>query len=580
MGTADMLRWEEINVGGEKPPPRSRHVALAISKDKFLIFGGLNHRTRYNDVWVFNASNKTWSQPEIEGKPPAPRAHCSATLVDNKVYIFGGYKGYGQASGDLWVLNLGDAETKMSWGEGPLLTKGKQPVPRFDHCSTWFPNNLVIFGGRDNAQIFNEMCFLDLDTLTWEEDPAKMPQAFSHVLCNHMSEAIESVPNYKMFAIMGKKGMMDFTNTVDVMDCGSLMWTQPTVLINGEEGAELPVPREDTCMAYDTKTCRLVFFGGWANRWLGDLWTLNVSPIIGPPYACMSVSPDIGPVFGDAEIFVHGISFRSSGKIEVMFGSGKNAMIVDGTFVDENTIKCLTPNYESFGAMTVDVRVNISGDGWTVNKVSFKYFANTSAKNTMAFGPGLLEKGVYGVEMPFLILAKDTCNAKRTSGGDPFVVEVVSIDGKLKGESRVIDLENGMHEAYFSAPAPGTYHVHVKYDELGDPPELVPIRGSPWTVVCEDPWQYHRVGGTAPMKRRDLSTSLVGDQIVLYGADMTASPTMLTMGEEWKWNTPEIPLDDKVGGEDLPLFSESFSPYPAIEWDFARVESCRLRASR
>ena len=40
--------------------------------------------------------------------------------------------------------------------------------------------------------------------------------------------------------------------------------------------------------------------------------------------------------------------------------------------------------------MTVDIRVNISGEGWTVNKIQFTYFANTSAKNCLAYGPGLL----------------------------------------------------------------------------------------------------------------------------------------------------------------------------------------------
>ena len=49
-----------------------------------------------------------------------------------------------------------------------------------------------------------------------------------------------------------------------------------------------------------------------------------------------------------------------------------------------------TPNYELFGAMTVDIRVGISGEGWTVNKIQFTYFANTSAKNCLAYGPGLL----------------------------------------------------------------------------------------------------------------------------------------------------------------------------------------------
>ena len=77
-------------------------------------------------------------------------------------------------------------------------------------------------------------------------------------------------------------------------------------------------------MAYDPKTCKVILFGGWSNRWLGDTWTLNVSPIIGPPYACSKVVPDIGPVFGESEIVIHGLQFKESDKIEVSFRSGKN----------------------------------------------------------------------------------------------------------------------------------------------------------------------------------------------------------------------------------------------------------------
>lgn len=60
-----------------------------------------------------------------------------------------------------------------------------------------------------------------------------------------------------------------------------------------------------------------------------------------------------------------------------------------------------TPNYELYGAMTVDIRVNISGEGWTVNKIQFNYFANTSAKNCIAYGPGLLPQVSVILEYDF-----------------------------------------------------------------------------------------------------------------------------------------------------------------------------------
>jgi dynein heavy chain len=45
---------------------------------------------------------------------------------------------------------------------------------------------------------------------------------------------------------------------------------------------------------YDPKSSSLLIFGGWASRWLGDLVKLNVSAIIGPPYACTSKHYQLG----------------------------------------------------------------------------------------------------------------------------------------------------------------------------------------------------------------------------------------------------------------------------------------------
>lgn len=108
---------------------------------------------------------------------------------------------------------------------------------------------------------------------------------------------------------------------------------------------------------YDPKASSILIFGGWANRWLGDLHKLGVAPIIGPPYACTSISPTIGPVFGSSEVFISGLRFRE-GTIKVKFSANeKTEVIAEGKFVDPTTVTCLTPNYENFGAMPVNVQV-------------------------------------------------------------------------------------------------------------------------------------------------------------------------------------------------------------------------------
>ena len=70
--------------------------AVQLDQSKMLIFGGVNHRTRYDDLWMLNLVEKSWTQVKPDGKGPAARAHHSATKCGNKIFVFGGYGGNGR----------------------------------------------------------------------------------------------------------------------------------------------------------------------------------------------------------------------------------------------------------------------------------------------------------------------------------------------------------------------------------------------------------------------------------------------------------------------------------------------------
>ena len=59
--------------------------------------------------------------------------------------------------------------------------------------------------------------------------------------------------------------------------------------------------------------------------------------------------------------------------------------------MSDTQIKCTSPDFSKFGAAEVVVRLSISGDPFTVNEAKFIYYANTSAKKSMATGtmPGI-----------------------------------------------------------------------------------------------------------------------------------------------------------------------------------------------
>jgi len=44
-------------------------------------------------------------------------------------------------------------------------------------------------------------------------------------------------------------------------------------------------------MIFDANDSRIIIFGGWSNSWLQDMYQLNVSTVIGPPYAIYNLKP-------------------------------------------------------------------------------------------------------------------------------------------------------------------------------------------------------------------------------------------------------------------------------------------------
>ena len=72
----------------------------------FCRFGGKGNEHYYNDTWSFDISTRKWTELQCTGSIPSPRARHAAVLVEDVVYVFGGYawgKGY---MGDLIALQL------------------------------------------------------------------------------------------------------------------------------------------------------------------------------------------------------------------------------------------------------------------------------------------------------------------------------------------------------------------------------------------------------------------------------------------------------------------------------------------
>ena len=100
-----------------------------------------------------------------------------------------------------------------------------------------------------------------------------------------------------------------------------------------------------------------------------------------PPYI-FTARPLVGPTEGGTEVMVIGSNFNDTGEIKCMFGN----KIVDGTFVDYNHIKCISPPVENPGE--VPLTVALEGNKFSTQSVWFLYYETPVVYNiTPPCGP-------------------------------------------------------------------------------------------------------------------------------------------------------------------------------------------------
>ena len=144
------------------PEPRSGHFSV-YSEDNSSCYVGLgvnssNHLL--NDVWVLNTVIRKWSKLELSGEIISPRCGSRAVLVNNKIYVFGGFCDEVYYN-DLYAIDVVTGEVTR------VETNGELPSPRSTPIFFEHKNKLFIWGGY-NKKWPLELNILDLETLSWE----------------------------------------------------------------------------------------------------------------------------------------------------------------------------------------------------------------------------------------------------------------------------------------------------------------------------------------------------------------------------------------------------------------------------
>jgi len=167
-----------------------------------------------------------WSSPEtLRGKGPAPRFDHGGTIFNGKLVIFGGRDNRRAPAGGLpsarvCCRRLGAANPWLPARRGAAPAAGRSPqgaltalAVRARRCEAlWELSQAIVLTGPSAccSTMYKDIHVLDVDTLTWVDDPKAVPPEYLVEITNHQCSAIESVPHYKLFCIAGKTGTMSY----------------------------------------------------------------------------------------------------------------------------------------------------------------------------------------------------------------------------------------------------------------------------------------------------------------------------------------------------------------------------------
>lgn len=179
--------WFSMNssTSGPMPPCARGHSATYDPDSKAVfVYGGLKEGLSYNELYILNTLTWKWTLVITKGNVPTLAYH-SATFYKNELFVFGGVQpshcsGDKNCSNALYIFN-----PEFGLWYQPIV-EGEKPLPRFGHSATLLSQKLIIYGGKKTTTYLNDIHILDLGFMEYTavkcENMAPLPRGFHAAL--------------------------------------------------------------------------------------------------------------------------------------------------------------------------------------------------------------------------------------------------------------------------------------------------------------------------------------------------------------------------------------------------------------
>lgn len=169
-------RWNLIQPPTDSPsPPACAFAALCanMSENKLFMFGGWGNKTSHGLLWIFDISEKTWSAPHQAGSAPTMRqGHTMTHVLPDHLVLFGGRLDR-NVFNDIFVFDI----ISNNWSQ--VGSSRANVVPRSEHTALLYgsvrnrktSHQLIVFGGYGGkTSALADTLLLSIDPLQESRD--------------------------------------------------------------------------------------------------------------------------------------------------------------------------------------------------------------------------------------------------------------------------------------------------------------------------------------------------------------------------------------------------------------------------
>src|SRR2546425_128061 len=263
--------WTMMHPVASPPGLFGHSMAYDVRVGRSLLYGG-SASSYSHEIWTYEVGTDAWTRVD-PARPSAPNEAVMAYDVRwDRVILFGGIVSPGWSQ--TWAYDLASNQ----WS---LMNPTTQPPPMYGPRMAYDARaNLTILFGEYGTWAY------DFELNAWTPlNPVGAPSSRAGAALAYDSESSQTI----LFGGETSIGPFPWVNETWAYDFNTNTWTNMTP---GE--AVRPPPSSGNLMAYDSRSDRMILFGGytggslrnetWAYDFNANTWT-NKAPVVSPPNA-------------------------------------------------------------------------------------------------------------------------------------------------------------------------------------------------------------------------------------------------------------------------------------------------------